>query len=143
MPQRAVRDVIAHQHPLLLPPDTSVHDAARRMKRHNVGAVMIVDSERLVGIFTERDALSRVLAEGRDARTTRLGDVMTANPQTITPDRPIGVALLMMYEGGFRHVPVVDGGHPIGMVSARDSLGPDLREFERELERREQIARRL
>lgn len=143
MPQRAVRDVIAHQHPLLLPADTSVHDAARRMKRHNVGAVMIVDSERLVGIFTERDALSRVLAEGRDARTTRLGDVMTANPQTITPDRPIGVALLMMYEGGFRHVPVVDGGHPIGMVSARDSLGPDLREFERELERREQIARRL
>jgi CBS domain-containing protein len=84
-----------------------------------------------------------VLAEGRDARATRLAEVMTADPRTIGPDRPMGLALLMMYEGGFRHVPVVDGGRPIGMVSARDALGPELRDFEHEIERRDQISRNL
>ena len=143
MPQRTIRDVIAKQHTLALPATTTVQDAARRMKKQSVGAAMIVEGERLIGIFTERDALQRVLAEGRDARTTKLADVMTADPRTIPPDRPIGLALLMMYEGGFRHVPVVEGGRPVGMVSARDALGPELREFEHELERREDISRHL
>ena len=64
---------------------------------------------------------------------------MTAHPQTIGPDKPFGHALLMMYESGFRHVPVVEHGKPIGMVSARDALGPELQEFESELERRQHI----
>ncbi len=143
MPQRPVREIIAGKRPLMLPATTTVQEAARRMKRQAVGAAMIVDGERLVGIFTERDALQRVLAEGRDARATPLAEVMTADPKTIAPDRPIGLALLMMYEGGFRHVPVVDRGRPVGMVSARDALGPELREFEHEIERREQISRNL
>jgi CBS domain-containing protein len=144
MPQRPIRDVIANKKPpLLLAAATTVHEAAKRMKRQGVGAAMIVDGERLVGIFTERDALQRVLAEGRDAKTTKVADVMTAEPRTISADRPIGLALLMMFEGGFRHVPVVDRGRPVGMVSARDALGPELREFEHELERRDQISRSL
>ena len=64
---------------------------------------------------------------------------MTAKPRTVGPDKAVGHALLLMYEGGFRHVPVVERGKPLGMISARDALGPDLREFEDELLHREHI----
>ena len=109
------------------------------MKRTNVGAIMVVEGGRLVGIFTERDALFRVIAEAREPRATRIAEVMTRNPQTIDPDKPLGHALHMMYEGGFRHVPVVENGRPLGMVSARDALGPELDAFESELAQREHI----
>ena len=68
---------------------------------------------------------------------------MTRDPQTITQDKPFGHALHMMYEGGFRHVPVVEDGVPIGIVSARDVLGPELEEFACDLQRREHIAESL
>jgi signal-transduction protein with cAMP-binding, CBS, and nucleotidyltransferase domain len=110
------------------------------MKKKSVGAVMVVkDNGCLTGVFTERDAVFRVLAEGRDPKTTRLSDVMTPEPQTIAPEKPFGHALLMMYESGFRHVPVVEDGKPVGMVSARDALGPELQAFESELQRRTRI----
>jgi CBS domain-containing protein len=139
MSHRLIGDVIATRKPLSTAAKTSVADAARLMKSHDVGAVMIVDAGRLVGIFTERDALFRVLAETRDPHATRVGDVMTRDPQTITPDKAVGHALLMMYEGGFRHVPVVEKGKPVGMISARDALGPELDEFQTEMMHREHI----
>jgi CBS domain-containing protein len=139
MPQRPIRNVIARQKILTSHASTTVREAAKAMKERNVSSVLIVDAGRLVGIFTERDAVSRVLAAGRDANATKLGDVMTRNPKTIGPEKPVGHALLMMYEGGFRHVPVVDKGHPVGLISARDALGPELQEFESELERRKRI----
>ena len=140
MPQRPIRSVIAKQKILTATAEITVVDAARLMKKKSVGAVMVVkDNGRLAGIFTERDAVFRVLAEGRDPKTTRLSDGMTAQPQTITPEKPFGHALLMMYESGFRHVPVVEDGKPVGMVSARDVLGPELQEFESELQRRTRI----
>jgi CBS domain-containing protein len=64
---------------------------------------------------------------------------MTRDPRTISPDRPFGHALLMMHDGGFRHVPVVEEGRPIGMVSARDALGPEIEQFDSEIERRTRI----
>ncbi|MDQ2963186.1 MAG: CBS domain-containing protein [Pseudomonadota bacterium] len=140
MPQRAIRSIIAKQKILTATAEITVADAARLMKKKSVGTVMVVkDNGCLSGIFTERDALFRVLAEGRDPKTTRLSDVMTPQPQTIVPDKPFGHALLMMYESGFRHVPVVEDGKPVGMVSARDALGPELQEFESELQRRTRI----
>jgi CBS domain-containing protein len=139
MPQRSVRTLIAGQKILTVPKETTVREAARLMKKMRVGAAMVVAKEKLIGIFTERDALFRVLAEGRDPATTQLADVMTGKPQAISPDRPFGYALHLMYEGGFRHVPVVENGRPIGMVSARDALGPELQEFAAELERKTQI----
>ena len=140
MPQRPVRSLIARQKILTAAADMTVAEAARLMKKKTVGAVMVVRGDgRLAGIFTERDALFRVLAEGRDPKSTRLADVMTSHPQTIAPDKPFGHALLMMYDGGFRHVPVVENGKPIGMVSARDALGPELEEFESEMQRRTRI----
>ena len=110
------------------------------MKEHRVGALLVVDGERLAGIFTERDALFRVVAEKRDPDSTRLAEVMTLDPSSITPDRPFAHALHLMYEGEFRHVPVVENGRPLGMVSVRDALEPDLRQFAAELETRGQIS---
>jgi signal-transduction protein with cAMP-binding, CBS, and nucleotidyltransferase domain len=140
MPQRPIRSIIARQKILTAAAEITVAEATRLMKKRTLGAVMIVDDHgRLLGIFTERDAVYRVLAEGRDPKTTKLSEVMSANPQTIAPDKPFGHALLMMFEGGFRHVPVVENGKPVGMVSTRDALGPELQEFASELQRRERI----
>jgi CBS domain-containing protein len=120
--------------------DTTIAVAARTMKKHDIGALMVVDEGRLVGIFTERDAVFRVLAEGLDPAKTALADVMTSKPKTITADRAIDQALLMMHDGGFRHVPVVDAGKPLGMISARDALDPELREVETEILERDHFA---
>jgi len=140
MPQRPIRSLIAKQKILTATAEITVAEAARLMKKKNVAAVMIVkDNGHLSGIFTERDAVFRVLAEGRDPKTTRVAAVMTPHPQTIAPDKPVGHALLMMHEGGFRHVPVVENDKPVGMVSARDALGPELQEFESEVQRRTRI----
>jgi len=140
MPQRPVRSLIAGQKILTAAAEITVAEATRLMKHRQLGAVMIVQNDgRLAGIFTERDAVFRVLAEGRDPNATSLAEVMTPHPQTIAPDKPFSYALLMMYEGGFRHVPVVEHGKPIGMVSARDALSPELQEFESEIQRRIRI----
>jgi CBS domain-containing protein len=117
-----------------------VSEACALMKAGNVGAIAIVENGRLCGIFTERDVVYRVLADELEPHATRLEQVMTPTPQTITPDRPFGHALHLMYEGGFRHVPVVEGGKLIGMVSARDALGSDLVQFQSDVEEREHIA---
>ena len=123
-------------------PDTSVGKAARMMAKKGVGAVLVVVEKRLVGIFTERDAVFRVVAEGRDVETTRLAEVMTKKPFTAAPDETLGYALLAMHKRGIRHVPVVRNGEPIGVVSARSALDPDLEEFVSESERRKHISRR-
>lgn len=136
---RPIRVIIEDQKPVTAAADITVAAAARLMKEHRIGAILVVQAGRLAGIFTERDALFRVIAEGRDPAQTRIAEVMTANPRTIAPDRPFGHALHLMHEGGFRHVPVVDDGRPLGVVSSRDALAPDLRQFITELDRRAHI----
>jgi CBS domain-containing protein len=121
-----IREVLEPRKLVVAPPDASVDDAARLMKEAHVGAVLIVEQGRLVGIFTERDALFRVVAEGRNPQTTRLGEVMTSQPQTIHPDEPFLQALRIMHKGRFRHLPVVEFDRPLGMVSVRDALDDDL-----------------
>ena len=136
-----VRTVMERKRLLTAPPEITVSKAAKQMALRKVGAVMVVDHESLVGIFTERDAVFRVVARGRDAQTTRLADVMTPAPQTVDPDKSFGYALLLMYENGFRHLPVIENGKLIGIVSARNALDPDLEEFVSESHRRKQILR--
>lgn len=139
MTHRTIRTIIEQQDVITAPGNTTVIAAARLMKENHVGAVIVVEDDgSLAGVFTERDALFRVIAEGRDVQATRLTDVMTRNPQTIHPDKPFADALHVMYEGGFRHVPVVEAGRPVGMISARDALGPELEDFIYELLRRNQ-----
>jgi len=120
-------------------PATTVSDAARLMREDGAGAVAVVDSESLVGIFTERDAVARVVALELDARTTRLVDVMTPAPMTVGPEVTFGHALRLMHEHGFHQVPVVENGRLIGMVSSRDALDSELVDFVCEARRREAI----
>lgn len=134
-----IRSVMEKKKLLSAAPQTTVIQAAKLMAKKNVGAVVVVDNERLVGIFTERDAVFRVLAQGRDAQTTILADVMTREPQTVDPDKSFGYALLIMHENGFRHVPVVENGKLIGIVSSRNALDPEMEEFVSETQRRKHI----
>ena len=138
----SIRSVLEPRKLVAASPEASVAEAARLMKKGKVGAILVVKGERLVGIFTERDALFRVMAAGRDPGQTRLSEVMTPEPKTVAPEETFGYALLMMYENGFRHVPVVENGTPIGVLSARHALDPDLEEFTAEAERRKAIRRR-
>ena len=140
MMNRTIRDVIAQQTPVTAPAAMTVRTAAAIMKERRVGAMMVVEQGQLVGVFTERDALCRVVAEGRDATITTLGDVMTANPRTVSPDAAFSSALELMHENRFRHVPVVENGQPIGMVSVRDAMGPELESFVYEMLRQEQVS---
>ena len=139
MAERTVRQIIEGQEPVTATASLMVSEAARLMKQHNVGAVMVVEADKLVGVFTERDALFRVLAEGVDAATTPLAEVMTRNPQTIAPTSGFTTALQMMHDGRYRHLPVVEDGRLIGIVSVRDALGPELEAFVYEMLREEQI----
>ena len=137
---RSLRSVVAGQKPpLMIPATTTVTEAARRMLDGNVGAAMVLEGTRLAGIFTERDALFRVLAHSKDPNETPVGSVMTRDPQTIHPDKPFDEALRMMHDGRFRNVPVVEDGRPLGMVSARDALDPDLMELREALKTRELV----
>jgi len=140
MPIRSLRSIVADQTPpLMIPSSASVTEAARRMCERNAGAAMVLEGTRLAGIFTERDALFRVLALSRDPDGTPVGEVMTRNPQTIHPDKPFDEALRMMHEGRFRNVPVVEDGRPLGMVSVRDALDPELAELRHTLDQRELV----
>lgn len=139
MTQRTVRQVIEGQEPVSAPAGTTISAAARLMKQRNVGALMVVDNDKLVGVFTERDALFRVLAEGLNGDSTPLSAVMTAKPQTISPNAGFTHALQLMHDGRYRHLPVVEDGRVIGIVSVRDALGPELEAFVYEMLRQDQI----
>jgi CBS domain-containing protein len=134
-----VGSVMKRQKVLKAPPETLVSKAAKLMADKNVGAVMVVEDERLVGIFTERDIVFRVVAQGLDARTTRLADVMTPAPDTVDPDKSFGYALLIMHERGFRHLPVIQDSKLVGIVSSRSAMDPELEEFSSEARRRKHI----
>ncbi len=141
MPNRTLRQVVDGQTPISALADTTVRAAAVAMANKKVGAILVVDDEGLLtGLFTERDVLNRVVAKGLDPDKTPLSAVMTENLLTATPDKPLAHALHMMFEGGFRHVPVVENGKPVGMVSARNALGLEICQFEKELKERDHIA---
>jgi CBS domain-containing protein len=134
-----IRNVMQRRKILKAPPETAVSKVARLMAGKNVGAVMIVQDERLIGIFTERDVVVRVVAPGLDARTTPVADVMTHAPVTIGPNKSFGQALLIMHEKGFRHLPVVENDKLVGIVSSRSAMDPNLEEFVSEAERRKHL----
>ena len=131
-----VKSVMERKKLLVAPPDTTVAKAAKLMAKKNVGAVMVVAEKLLVGIFTERDAVFRVIAAGRDPATTTVGEVMTPDPVTVEPAEIFGRVLLAMHEKGFRHMPVVENGEPVGIVSSRSALDPEMEEFTAETQRR-------
>ena len=121
--ERPIRTIIDQQRPVTTGPDTTVRTAAQLMKQHRVGALLVVDNERLAGIFTERDAVFRVLAEKRDPDSTRLRDVMTRNPRTIGPDVLAAEAVLMIEQHAINGLLVLDAsGGLAGALNVHDLL---------------------
>lgn len=117
---QSIRDIVGRQNIVTLTPDTTVRAATKVMAKHRIGAVPITEAGALKGIFTERDLMNRIIANEVDSDTTRLGDVMTPDPQTIDVADDIGHALELMLAGGFRHLPVMRDGTLVGIVSIRD-----------------------
>jgi CBS domain-containing protein len=115
-----------------LAPEASVRESVRLMAERHIGAVVVMKEGRLAGIFTERDMLNRVAAEGRNPDTTLLSDVMTRDPRTIEDSARSIEALRAMQNGGFRHLPVTRRGKLAGILSLRDFASVELAEIERE-----------
>ncbi len=101
-------------------PDANVQAAADKMSKHHIGSLIVVKGNRLVGIITERDILSKVVAQARDSTTTRVADVMTKKVIMVTPDTDIEDAAQIMLEKGIKKLPVVKGNQLIGIITATD-----------------------
>ncbi len=147
MPERPVRSILHRRRsgPDLVSarPDETVRDAAKRMAEQRCGSILVVEDERLLGIFTERDLLVRVAAAGLDPATTTLREVMTADPETIGAEEPVEDAVRRMDAGGFRHLVVGGGGRVLGVVSTRDIPALTMGRMAEELDRRHRLAERV
>lgn len=124
MPERTVFQSMSQKHVVSLSPQASVSDAACVMTRANCGSVLIVDTlGTLLGIVTERDLMTRVLAKALNPEKTRVSDVMTRGPYCVAPETRVADAVLIMIERGFRHLPIVNAQTKIlGVFSVRDAL---------------------
>jgi CBS domain-containing protein len=133
---RNLCDVVLNQRPVVLNGKATVIEACREMQSSGAGSVAVVDDDaRLIGIFPGRDAVCRVLSVGREPARTSLAEAMTPNPITMSPDRTAVDALRLMWDGGFRHLPLVKDGRIVGVVSRGDFKGleVDRHEAERDL----------
>jgi CBS domain-containing protein len=119
-----VRDILSRKGSVVVSvtPDTSVLEAARLMNTRGIGAVLVLDGDRLAGIFTERDVLRRVVAEQRDSGTVRVRDVMTSALATTTPEATIDSCAAVMTTRRIRHLPVLEGTRLIGVVTTGDLM---------------------
>jgi len=111
----------------------TVLETVQAMVERNIGAVPVMHNGKLMGIFSERDLMKRVVAEGRAPRSTCLAEVMTEDPLTVSTNEDLESCLSLMRRHGFRHVPVCKDGHLVGMVSLRDILLHDLSEKDDEV----------
>ena len=120
--ENPLSDVLRHKgsHVSHVAPDSTVQDAVRQMNRERVGALLVMVGDTIVGIFTERDLLSRVVAEDRSPGKTLVGDVMTTEIVAVKPTRTVGEAMQIVSEKRVRHLPVVEDGCLLGIISAGD-----------------------
>ena len=115
-----IRDVMT-TNPETLPESTTVREAAEAMRANDIGDVIVVDDNgQLSGILTDRDIVVRVVAEGRDPRATRIGDIASRDLTAVSPDDPVGRAVQLMRDKAIRRLPAVDKGKPVGIVSIGD-----------------------
>jgi len=121
---RRMSEIVRRQKPVTLPASATVKEACRAMRDRRVGAVLVTEGEdRLLGIFTGRDAVCRVLAEAKDPGKTTLAEVMTRDPDCMPPEEHAVDALRIMGDAGYRHMPVVTRGKVVGIVSRGDFRG--------------------
>jgi CBS domain-containing protein len=132
MSERTVFQSISQRHVLSVVPTATVFTAATVMTRANCGSVLIIDSGgTLLGIVTERDLMTRVLAKSANPQTTTVADIMTRNPQCVPPETKVTDAVLMMIERGFRHLPIVNQANKIlGVFSSRDAMPQEMQAAE-------------
>lgn len=131
MNERTVYQSISQRHVLSVAPTATVYNAACVMAAANCGSVLIIDVNTLVGIVTERDLMVRVLAKAADPATTTVAEIMTRNPDCVTPDTKVADAVLMMIERGYRHLPIVGHGNKImGVFSSRDAMPQEMQAAE-------------
>jgi len=123
MAERTVFQSISRKHVTTLGPQATVRDAACVMTRANCGSVLIMEPpDSLLGILTERDLMTRVLARGLDPDATSVRAVMTPNPICVAPETLVSDAVVMMLERGFRHLPLISKNKVLGVFSVRDAL---------------------
>ena len=141
MPHRTIDDVIQSQSLLTANPTAAVSSVIERMNQANVGSILIVDEvDSLMGIFTERDALTRVLGQNLDPKTTPVSEVMSAETITLESSQPLMYAFFLMQENGFRHIPILRQGKPVGVISLRDMMSVDLAQLEDVLNRKNALS---
>ena len=114
-----VRDVMTAD-PVSLTRDASATEAARQMRDHDTGAILVVDGDDLAGIVTDRDIIVRAVAEGSSPDDCRIGDICTPDPEVLAPDQPVEEAIRILRDRKVRRVPVVENGTPAGIVSIGD-----------------------
>ena len=117
-----IYDLVKDRRVCSIEADSTVLEAARYMMEQRIGALPVLRNGELVGIFSERDIMNRVVAVGRLPGTTKVSEVMTANPKSVNVDETVENCLYLMREFGFRHLPIVDGKELKGLVSSRDIL---------------------
>jgi CBS domain-containing protein len=117
-----IYDLVKDRRVYSIDAERTVLEAARFMMEHHIGALPVLRNGELVGIFSERDVMNRVVAVGRMPGTTKVSEVMTANPKSVSVDETIENCLFLMREFGFRHLPITDGKELKGLVSSRDIL---------------------
>lgn len=105
-----------------LRPDSSVFDALKELAVHDVGAMMVMDAGKLVGVFSERDYTRKIALEGRSSKDTKVSEIMTANVLTVHPHTRTKDCMAVMSQKKIRHLPVVDGDKVLGMISIRDIM---------------------
>lgn len=129
----SIYDLVKNQELCVADVNDSVMQVSRTMVEHNIGAVPVVHEGRLAGVFSERDLMRRMVVEGRDPERTKVGEVMTREPLSVSPTDDLEHCLLLMREHGFRHLPICEGGKLMGFVSLRDLLLRDLSEKDDEV----------
>ncbi|TKS53385.1 CBS domain-containing protein [Luteimonas yindakuii] len=119
---RTVRQVLESKNPEVhaIGPDAPVIDALRLMAEHGIGAVLVIEQDRLAGIVSERDYARKVVLSGRSSQQTPVRDIMVGAVSTIGPDDTVPRCMQMMTDGRFRHLPVLEDGRVIGIVSIGD-----------------------
>ena len=115
-------------------PDTTVFDALQLLARHEVGALVVMQGDALVGILSERDYTRKVALQGRSSKDVRVADIMTADVFTVTPQTPTHECMALMSQKRIRHLPVVDGSTVIGMLSIRDLMDDIIADHEQTIE---------
>ena len=121
---RTVRQVLASKSPDVhaIGPDAPVIDALRMMAEHRIGAVLVLEGDRLAGIVSERDYARKVALAGRSSQQTPVRDIMVAAVSTVGPDETVARCMQMMTDGRFRHIPVLEDGSVVGVVSIGDMV---------------------